>query len=378
MSKPATSAVQRGIHHQEKGRYAEAKKCYEKALKERPDNIAALVNLGVTLHQLQQTKKGLQYIDKALALQPKHGDIIYNKAELLRQSKDYEAALSYYQQVAQLQKPTGMHLYHMGCCLEAMRRDEEALLCYTQAFELKQDARFACQAGDLLLQRGEIPIARACYESAVKYDPQHAKAYFGMALTYKRENEMLERQYLEQALQADPQNIKARASLFFSKLNLCDWTHYQTERTALTRILQEALRRQEPTISGFDCMVLQVNNELSFQVAKMSIPAIERMNRYANRVYTFAPRHHPRLRIGYVSSDFNYHPISQLIKNLFYYHNRETVEVYLYSHGINDGSEYRKHIEATAEHFIECHQWSDVAIADKIYQDEIDILIDLN
>lgn len=83
-----------------------------------------------------------------------------------------------------------------------------------------------------------------------------------------------------------------------------------------------------------------------------------------------------RLRIGYVSPDFRHHVCAMFIEPLLSHHNHEDFEVFAYS--------LVRREDSVTERFIACvDQWrhcvglSDEAIAERIREDRIDILIDL-
>ncbi|KAK9466209.1 glycosyl transferase family 41-domain-containing protein [Lipomyces arxii] len=91
----------------------------------------------------------------------------------------------------------------------------------------------------------------------------------------------------------------------------------------------------------------------------------------------------PSLKIGYVSSDFNNHPLSHLMQNVFGFHLESTgtataVESFCYAITPSDGSAYRQKIEQEAHHFVDVSNWSTQAIVEKIVQDGIHILVNLN
>ncbi len=60
-------------------------------------------------------------------------------------------------------------------------------------------------------------------------------------------------------------------------------------------------------------------------------------------------------------------------------HDRSMVEVFCYSLAPTDGSSYRAKMEAESEHFIDLSSIVDPTVAaDRIYEDKIHILINLN
>jgi predicted O-linked N-acetylglucosamine transferase (SPINDLY family) len=83
-----------------------------------------------------------------------------------------------------------------------------------------------------------------------------------------------------------------------------------------------------------------------------------------------------RLRIGYVSPDFNRHPIGYFFLPLIESHNKERVEVYCYASVARpDGLTER--IKKSADVWRDMLGVGDAALAGRIRADQIDILVDL-
>jgi predicted O-linked N-acetylglucosamine transferase (SPINDLY family) len=87
---------------------------------------------------------------------------------------------------------------------------------------------------------------------------------------------------------------------------------------------------------------------------------------------------HDKVRVGYLSSDYCRHPITYLITELFEKHDRSKFEVYGYCSTKEDNSDVRKRILSSFDKLSLVLDWSDEQIANKIREDEIDILVDLN
>lgn len=87
---------------------------------------------------------------------------------------------------------------------------------------------------------------------------------------------------------------------------------------------------------------------------------------------------HPKIRVGYLSTDFCSHPIAFLLADLLEQHSRDRFEIYGYCASPQDGSEVRRRLLAAFDHVRLVGGLSDEATATMIRRDEIDILIDLN
>lgn len=86
----------------------------------------------------------------------------------------------------------------------------------------------------------------------------------------------------------------------------------------------------------------------------------------------------PCLKIGYVSSDFNNHPLAHLMQSVFGLHNPSRAKAYCYATTISDNSEHRKQIEREAPVFYDAHSWGPDRLVRQIVEDGIHILINLN
>jgi len=63
--------------------------------------------------------------------------------------------------------------------------------------------------------------------------------------------------------------------------------------------------------------------------------------------------------------------------NLFSQHDRNRFEIFTYSYGPDDHSPYRAKIKADSEHFVDLREVEIRPFAQRIYEDQIDILVDL-
>ncbi|TGZ79876.1 TPR-like protein [Ascodesmis nigricans] len=86
----------------------------------------------------------------------------------------------------------------------------------------------------------------------------------------------------------------------------------------------------------------------------------------------------PYLKVGYISSDFNNHPLAHLMQSVFGLHNPSRVKAHCYATTSSDNSEHRKQIERESPVFYNAHSWSPDQLIRQIVNDGIHILINLN
>lgn len=88
-------------------------------------------------------------------------------------------------------------------------------------------------------------------------------------------------------------------------------------------------------------------------------------------------RHDTRIRIGYLLADVRNHANGLNTVLLFGKHDRRYFEVFVYSTGANDQSWVREQVVREAEHFVDLFSHTDISIAQRIFDDGINILVDL-
>lgn len=86
----------------------------------------------------------------------------------------------------------------------------------------------------------------------------------------------------------------------------------------------------------------------------------------------------PQLNVGYVSSDFNNHPLAHLMQSVFGFHNPSRVKAFCYATTASDNSVHRHQIEREAPVFYDASGWSLDRLVEQIVNDGIHILINLN
>ena len=127
-------------------------------------------------------------------------------------------------------------------------------------------------------------------------------------------------------------------------------------------------------LSPFCHAVLLDDPELQLQGARTHARYLKAR---AKPVAPRTPVARPRIRLGYLSSDFHNHATSQLMVQLLEQHDRSRFEVHAYSYGPDDSGPYRARIMSGVERFVDLDRASPAEIAQRVRDDEIDILVDL-
>ncbi|KAK2882691.1 hypothetical protein FQN49_000090 [Arthroderma sp. PD_2] len=95
-------------------------------------------------------------------------------------------------------------------------------------------------------------------------------------------------------------------------------------------------------------------------------------------VYQPPPPPSPQITVGYVSSDFNNHPLAHLMQSVFGLHNPNRVKAICYATTASDNSIHRQQIQREAPVFRDVSSWSVDRLVDQIARDGVHILVNLN
>lgn len=231
--------------------------------------------------------------------------------------------------------------------------------------------------GMVVWEQRRLDEGYALLTRAVELDPRHLNARLNLAnvLAMAGRSEESVAHYRE-VLLADPGHTEARANLARPLMDLCEWDAVDAE----VRLLSQRWE-SEGAGAWLDCVTpytaLLISVAPAFRLAVAQHHA-ERIVARAGPPLRMAPRPRGRrLRIGYASADFHNHAVAQFTVALFERHDRDRFEIYGYSFGHDDGSDYRRRIAAACTSFVDLRDAPFRAAAERIAADGIDILVDL-
>lgn len=398
------------------GALDDAVAAYRQAVAVAPGDGQALNNLGVALKNLGRLDEAREALESALSLDPSNADALSNLGAVLialDQPSDAAEMLA-----LALEKRPGhaATLNNLGLARMALAQYGEAAKCFGEAIAVAPAiAQAHANLGNVYLALGDRAGAERCYREALSHDPDHADSHANLgnllrvlgrrdeALTHNRRAaelapdraEMFEglgqtlsvmRDYpaaieaLERALALRPSYVEAEARLLAARQHACQWDLLEERRDALI------VHARERMAEGRDCGVephtaLTVIDDAAFQSevaaarsrrVEMEHAALERRNLFHHDRGTPA-----KLRIGYASPYFGNQPTAHLVAGLFEAHDRSIFEVHGYALGPDDGSDWRKRIEAGCDRFADLTAMTTEQAAQHIHNDGIHILVDL-
>ncbi|QTA91412.1 tetratricopeptide repeat protein [Desulfonema magnum] len=273
--------------------------------------------------------------------------------------------------------------YSMGIALKNQGKSDDAISCFQKALQLNPDfAEAYVFIGNIIQAQGKSEEAISCYQKALDIKPDFAIAYNNMGNIVKdlgRPDKAI--WCYKKALGLKPDMGSACNNLFFQLQQICAWEDFRDLGVKVDNLTKLSLNRGIKTDEDpFVNLTRHADPALNFAVAKSHSDNISKFISDLKVKFSSEKRKKKgssKIVLGYLSKDFHNHATAHLMLGLFRLHNREEFEVFCYSYGKDDGSYYRRRIQADCDKFVDLYDLSHVDAAKCIYKDGVDILVDL-
>jgi protein O-GlcNAc transferase len=358
------------------GRISEAIASYRRAIALRADFADAHSNLGNALGDQGEVDEAIRSYRRALTLRPAFPDAHKNLGDVfLKQRKLVEAAASYGRALALKPDFPDAH-NNLGVALKDLGKLDEAIAAFGQALTIRPDYVDAhINLGNALRDRGDPDAAMASYRRALAIKPNCAQALHNLGTVFEDQARFDEASAsYERALALNPNFAE-------SHNNLANTLKHQGR-------VEEALDSYErvlalkPDFAGAHSNLL-LTQHYSDRISNAQLLATARRfgeqfdQKSADRSFKNDRSHGRRLRIGYVSGDFQQHPVGFLLARVLEAHDRAAFEIYCYVNSAN-ADPVTDRLRAAADHWRGIVGLSDADAAALIERDRIDILVDLS
>lgn len=312
---------------------------FDRLLRIVPDAPDAHMNRGVALQQLTRLREARASFDAAVKFRPAYPEALANRATVLAELDALPDALASIDRALEVGGPNPINLSIRGNVLALLKRDEEALQMYDRALAL--DARSL----PALIQRAGLLHLRGRIDEAVQ-------AY-------------------ERVLAVAPNRPDILGILLDARLTGCDWTTFAELSADIVRRVEKG----EPAAHPF--IFLWICDQPALQLRCCEIYAAREWPEPRSPAPALAARRRERIRLAYLSADFQEHPVAYGFASLFERHDRARFEVLGLSYGVNDGSDMRRRVERAVDKFIDLRTYGLTETVDVLRELEIDILVDL-
>ena len=364
------------------GQREPAQACFQRALALAPESAAAHVELGRLLGSAGNLAGAVKYLEQALVLDPDSLSCRHDLAGLYHDLGRLAEAETCYRQVIQRRPHAAEAHNNLGTVLHDLGRTGEAETCYRQALALDPGSAEAHNnLGNLLQDTGQMAAAADHYRRAIAIDPDFAQAHNNLGMAFQETGQAASALvHYRQALSLKPDYAEACAHLVHMLQRACDWGGLPEAEKHLDALTQRALATGGPVAEQpFVSLVRGVGPARQHAIAASWARRAARLAAGA-RIPFAHDRHAPKdgpLTIGYLSANFRNHPMAHLMASLFEFHDRSRFRVHGYAFGQDDASEVRRRIAAGCDRFVNIDALGYAEAARRIYDDGVDILVDL-
>lgn len=364
------AVAQRGL-----GRKAEALATFREVLARSAGNAEAHNDAGLQLLALDAVVEAEAAFRQAIAWQPRDAKAYSNLGRALETQGRWQEALAAFRQALAVQP--GMAAVHanLGSLCNALRQFDAAEAACREALRL--DPALAVgftNLGNALVGQKRLGEAEAAFRQALALSPADVDALTNLGNLYQEGKRFEEAVAVYRQIRGD--GAYALAQAFHCAAHLCDWSRREADIAELKSLLAD----DATAIWPFGLLSIEGRGSAAMQKRAANRLAANQFRAQLAAPPLVSPRHHPardRLRIGYLSADFHTHATMQLVGAVLAAHDRRRFSVHLYSYGPDAGDAGRAQALRAAEVFRDCGALADVAVAQQIVDDGIDLLIDL-
>lgn len=315
--------------------------------------------------------------ERAVQLRPR--EVLYglNLADALMKAGQYERARAAAAAVMACEPDNGLALALQVSALMALRQHEEIVVLLTTTSRHLLDFDLMATLARTQMLVGQPRAAVDNFLRALALKPADAGLHLGLGHAFNGLGLKLEAAECFRTalvLGLGERQVAVQDLLAYYEREVCDWrggdSQVRALRECIARLPDDAAVETNPFVH-----VTLLDDPVE------QLRAVRSCARYiANLVAPLPPRPltaGARLRLGYVSGDFHGHATGFLMAELFERHDRTKVELFLYSHGPDDGSPTRARLMAAADHFVQAREMGARDLAERIRADGVDVLVDL-
>jgi protein O-GlcNAc transferase len=362
------------------GRLTEAEALYIKLLQAAPTDLQLQYMLAALYHQTGRNKESHELLTRLVAAAPQAYPSLGLFSHVLAALGHTSDAVAMAERYLKVQPNDASMAVFAANLLFSMHQYDKAILYFRQALEISPDsAPILNDIGNCYfrLRNGEEALKH--YRKALALQPKNAQLQYNLACFLKVAGDPdAHRVALATTLALDPGHLQARCDALTAAMRVCDWKDLEEDTRLLTAALETLISRHvAASVSPAPLNYLRVPPELITKVTQHYARNInEQVRSLGSRLTRRSRQTKQRIHVGYLSTDFFNHAVGTLTYKLFGCHDRSRFKIHAYSLRHQEDN-YQRDIAADCDIYRNISSLGLAEAAQRIIDDEIDILVDM-
>ncbi len=355
----------------------EAEQLYRRAITTLPSSADAHMNLGNVLSWKGHRVAAVESYERAVSIDPEHPSAHYNLGLALLDGTEFMRIEQHFRTAIRLRENFSEAWVGLALAQEGQGKLGLAAQSYREALRIRPDhAEVHRSLGLIFQQEGNLQAALESLQSAVRIRPDYADGHGSLGVIYKELGQ------IHAAIDCYRTSLSLRPDHAEVLGDLGNALQEQGELDPAIESYRRALALKPDHVGGHSNLLFALNYhpdkaaEEIFDAYRAYDARFGSPQRHAWRPHGNDPIADRRLRVGYVSPDFNHHPVRHFLEPLLARHDKTAVEIFAYSESTREDSVTARY-RAYADRWLCTVGLSDEAFSDRIRSDQIDILVDL-
>jgi predicted O-linked N-acetylglucosamine transferase (SPINDLY family) len=392
--------VTMGNVQQATGQIEEAMRLYSDAIALNPEFAQAYANLGSMLYKQGRLVEAVVHYEKAIALKPDLAAAYWNLAGIFRFQGQLDAAAASEQKALELDPNLAEVDFHasLGDKLAKQGKLDEAVAAWQRAIALKPDlAEAYCQIGIIFRYQGKFKQAIPHLQKALEIKPDFIAAHQHLCGILRDTSDLAAaRQAVHKYSQMCGETDRIMTAIYFvSTYQVSGLNQIAADRFLE---LESYLQPNLDAVNPVEIKALYANFLFSTPYLRDDVPANSQLYKLIAGKYIEksiapnspqpahyslkAPSQNGQLKIGFLSNHFSRHSVGWCSADILRELSALAPDLYLYASARIVADDRTQMFESFGKLIVPNNypngQASSAEIGERIYRDELDVLVDLD
>jgi predicted O-linked N-acetylglucosamine transferase (SPINDLY family) len=359
-----------GVLQQSLNAYEKAAHAFQSALKIEPNFFHAHAALGTVHQQCGAPEKARESYEAARKIQPNDPVNLCNFAALLFETGDIGLARTHLSTAEKVQPNNPQIKIDLGKCFQQEKRWTEAKACFRNALAIDDTLIGAHdRLADSAFQSGEPDLAIEHYKHSMALAPEATYAAKRLGRLHTALGD-LDQAYsvFAHASHEDPSDVSLLMDRVTGAAKMADWEAEDFETFGFME------KVDEQAISPLRLQFFDDSAQRQF----------ERSKRFADAVFpklakpmTASAQSRP-IRVGFISTNYNEHPVMDLMSGVFREHDRPNFSYHAISYAPFYDPQISARLKENGVQFHDASNLSDTAFIELVRGLALDIAIDMS